>query len=785
MFRFPSLRFKSITHRLIFACLIAAIVIYSLSFWNIRQITKRGALSWMIQVAQARVNSVAAEVEGILQSTSKNASFVFQAVDNQGQDLQEKSQLLQGLMDQQLTIQTVALQQSSLEALGLERSSKGYSSLNLQRIKALLKHCPSFSSTHQTVWSSIRPDNSNPQLNKAVYCLHGVAKPNVNSSSILAVEINFNWVNTLVKQKLEVIDQFNQLTIGHPWFIDLKTQEWFVPPAPEMQHEMQQLSWLSDLSNRIKLSKPVSNDVSQSPLNLTPAQVFSEDGGTVVITSLPSTSWSFGIAFTQADLNLFLRKYLLIIIASMGRDMVLMCIAIVITSRQTTHSLRALIMGVEEIAQGHLDTALPIINQQDEVGRLGRSFRHMQDSLKAYIEKLKTTTSAKQKLESELKIASQIQQSMLPKTDVSQGSDQRYHLSSLHQPARIVGGDLYDFFLLGSDRLCVLIGDVADKGVPAALLIARTVTLIRIVAKQAETPTDILQAVNQELCVNNDECLFVTLFCGILDLPTGLFHCASGGHDPPIIVHNHLVKFLDLETGPPLGLEEDAIFPDLKVFIQPNNLLLLYTDGITEAMNPQGDFFSDSRLLETIACYPPSSPSRAVRTIQHFHRQFVTDADQSDDLTLLALQYLPLSPFPKDMATMEWQITINSEITELDRVKQRLGKILQEKNLNLELIEDTQLIAEEILVNIATYGYTDQPINLQVRMSQNTLIMIFEDFGKPFNPLTEIPPVDLAMDDEERSMGGLGFYMVRELADRLDYAYQGGKNILTVTRNIS
>lgn len=781
MFRFPSLRFKSITHRLIFACLIAAIVIYSLSFWNIRHITKRGTLSWMIQVAQARVNGVAAEVEGILQSVSKNSSFVFQAVDNQGQDIQEKSQLLQRLMDQQLTIETVVLQQSSQEALGLERSDKGYSSLTPQRVTALLEHCPTLSTTHQAIWSSMYPADSNHRFTRAIYCLQGVPKTYLNSSSILAVQINLNWVNTLVKQNLEVIDQFNQVTIGHPWLIDLKTEKWFVPTSTEIQ----QFSWLSDLSDLIKLSQPVFNGVSESPLNLTSAQVFSKDGGTVVMTSLPSTSWSFGIAFTQADLDVFLRKYLLIIIASMGRDMVLMCIAIVITSRQTTHSLRALIRGVEEIAQGHLDTALPIINQQDEVGRLGRSFRHMQDSLKAYIEKLKTTTSAKQKLESELRIASQIQQSMLPKTDVSQGIDQRYHLSSLHQPARIVGGDLYDFFLLGSDRLCVLIGDVADKGVPAALLMARTVTLIRIVAKQAETPTDILQAVNQELCVNNDECLFVTLFCGILDLPTGLFHCASGGHDPPIIVHNHLVKFLDLETGPPLGLEEDAIFPDLKVFIQPNNLLLLYTDGITEAMNPQGDFFSDSRLLETIACYPPSSPSRAVRTIQHFHRQFVTDADQSDDLTLLALQYLPLSPFPKDMATMEWQITINSEITELDRVKQRLGKILQEKNLNLELIEDTQLIAEEILVNIATYGYTDQPINLQVRMSQNTLSMIFEDFGKPFNPLTEIPPVDLAMDDEERSMGGLGFYMVRELADRLDYAYQGGKNILTVTRNIS
>ena len=362
MFRFPSLRFKSITHRLIFACLIAAIVIYSLSFWNIRHITKRGTLSWMIQVAQARVNGVAAEVEGILQSVSKNSSFVFQAVDNQGQDIQEKSQLLQRLMDQQLTIETVVLQQSSQEALGLERSAKGYSSLTPQRVTALLEHCPTLSTTHQAIWSSMYPADSNHRFTRAVYCLNGVPKPYLNSPSILAVEINLNWVNTLVKQNLEVIDQFNQVTIGHPWLIDLKTEKWFVPTSTEIQ----QFSWLIDLSHLIRLSQPVPNAISESPLNLTPAQVFSKDGGTVVMTSLPSTSWSFGIAFTQADLDVFLRKYLLIIIASMGRDMVLMCIAIVITSRQTTHSLRALIRGVEEIAQGHLDTALPIINQQND-----------------------------------------------------------------------------------------------------------------------------------------------------------------------------------------------------------------------------------------------------------------------------------------------------------------------------------------------------------------------------------------------------------------------------------
>ena len=184
----------------------------------------------------------------------------------------------------------------------------------------------------------------------------------------------------------------------------------------------------------------------------------------------------------------------------------------------------------------------------------------------------------------------------------------------------------------------------------------------------------------------------------------------------------------------------------------------------------------------------PSSPSRAVRTIQHFHRQFVAEADQSDDLTLLALQYLPLSAFSQDIFMMEWQIIINSEITELERVKQRLGEILQAKALRVEIIEDIQLIVEEILVNIIQYGYSNgncQPINLQVKISSRTLSLIFEDSGKPFNPLLEITPPDLSMEDEERALGGLGFYIVQELSDHLDYTYQDHKNILTVTRNLS
>ena len=136
---------------------------------------------------------------------------------------------------------------------------------------------------------------------------------------------------------------------------------------------------------------------------------------------------------------------------------------------------------------------------------------------------------------------------------------------------------------------------------------------------------------------------------------------------------------------------------------------------------------------------------------------------------------------------MEWKITINSELTELVKVKQRLGEILQKRRLCVELIENAQLIVEEVLVNIIQYAYTDQchqQIDLEVTINVDGLSMTFEDRGKPFNPLTEVADPDLSMDDLERSSGGLGVYLVRELADRIDYSYQDGKNILNTFQAI-
>lgn len=760
------LRFRSITHRLIFGCVIAAIVIYSISYWHMRQIIQKGTASWMTAVAQSRIERVNIEILQILQSIEQNVDLIVR-LNQQAKNLANESiePMLKIMMAQQPAVKAVAV------------SIENKKQINDRDLNSLLNRCRNTARTSQPFWTQPYRPNPSSESFAITYCLP-LSKQQTTQGSI-AVEVSLDWLPTLVTRQLQVTDKFNNLKMGESFVMALPTRQWLVSPSQFAQT----LSWFSQKS----ASKTNNQSIWQIATSSSVPQIVEDSQGILVFTTLPSTDWAFGIAFPNSDLQSFQQKYFWLTIVSMVKDMVLMCLAIALVSLKTTRPLKALIASTEDIAQGNLDTVLPVIGNRDEVGRLAQSFRHMRDALKAQIQELKETTAAKQKMESELSIAGQIQRSMVPRIEISDGPNRRYELSALLQPARQVGGDLYDFFLLGNDRLCLLIGDVADKGVPAALLMARTVTLIRTITKQTSTPVEILAAVNRELCLDNEECLFVTVFCSVLDLQTGILNYASGGHDPPLLVRDRSVKFLSLETGPPLGLEEEAIFSQHECLLQYNDLILFYTDGITEAMNFQGELFSEKQSIEEIANYLPLNPAKAIRTIQHLHRQFVGNAAQSDDITMLAMQYQPSSSFDREVKIVQWQISINSDLTELEKVKPYLSKILQAEGLTVESIEDAQLIVEEVLVNIIQYGYADRDdnrIDLQVKIDGKTLTTIFEDNGKPFNPLTEIEPPDLSMDDEERSKGGLGFYLVKELAERIDYIYTDGKNILTVSQAI-
>jgi sigma-B regulation protein RsbU (phosphoserine phosphatase) len=801
-------QFKSITHRLIFSCVVSAIAIYSISYWHGRYLIQKNLRSFIIDLSQSRIDSAAHQIEENLIRVERDLSPLHQNIQNV-QNIQDSTQNTNPLQTDLLPqLKNFFEQQPHLEAIALVNLPNGksdssnrswqydrqgeFKNIISNEAQVWLNRCQSDraglinQTPNQGFWTEPYFLN-NSEKSRITYCVPLTNKSKVTASSAIAIEINLDWLADFMKQKLANTDEIRYLELGDI-FVAIPSnkpdRQWLIKPNSQQQIQ----SWLSQqklFPQNKNTDKNLDNtSLIRQPIN-SQATSLTDSQGSLITQTVNSTGWIVGIGFPVSKFEQASRQYLWLMIISMSRDIGLVCVVIAVILQVTTRSLRDLNISTEEMAKGNLDTILPSVKSEDEVGRLTRSFQLMQNSLQLYIHNLQETTAAKQKLESELSIAAQIQRTMLPKINV--GADSLYQISALLKPARIVGGDFYDFFVMGNDRLCLIIGDVADKGFPSALQMARTITLIRTLTKASSTPSEILTSVNQELCAENDECQFVTVFCGVLELDSGRFTYASGGHDAPILVRDRQVQVMKLETSPPLGLYEEAIFEQNECNLFANDLILFYTDGITEAMNSVGEFFSDTKLIEMLTSYPPTSPTKGVRTIQHFCQQFVGDAPQSDDMTLLAMQYLPSSPYLQSPNIMEWNLTLNSELTELENVKQSLNKILNEAGLTGMVIEDAQLIAEEILTNIIEYGYenrNDGHIDLRLEINERNLIMTFKDGGKPFNPLIEVVSPDLNLDDGERSQGGFGFFLVQELSERVDYTYRDGKNILTVSQAI-
>jgi sigma-B regulation protein RsbU (phosphoserine phosphatase) len=268
---------------------------------------------------------------------------------------------------------------------------------------------------------------------------------------------------------------------------------------------------------------------------------------------------------------------------------------------------------------------------------LKRHRDHLEEEVQRRTQELLASNLARQKLENELDVARGLQRSML--------ADSRFTLpggsgglAALLRPARAVGGDLYDYALLDGGKLLLVLGDVSDKGVAAALFMVRALTLLRSFAPTVPNPGELLTLVNVALCRDNATFMFVTLACCIIDLESLEWRYACGGHEPPLILGDGDPRFLELEAGPALGLLEDAQFPVHSGRMAPGSTFVLYTDGVTEAENSEQDCYGVERLLSAARGLADSEPGDLVEGISADVRDFVGLCEQSDDLTLLALK---------------------------------------------------------------------------------------------------------------------------------------------------
>ena len=430
--------------------------------------------------------------------------------------------------------------------------------------------------------------------------------------------------------------------------------------------------------------------------------------------------------------------------------------------------------AVEELSRGG-----------DEIGRLAEAFLFMQKMLQEYLDHLKKTTAAKERIESELKIAHDIQMSMVPKIFPPFPDRDEFDLYATLVPAREVGGDFYDFFFLDKDRLCLAIGDVSGKGVPASLFMAVAKTLFKATTTASnDHPDKILSRLNDELCKDNTTCMFVTLFGAILDIRTGQMEYSNGGHNLPYKLSNGQSKQLENTKGTVVGVMEDARFEKNVIAVEPGDWIIFYTDGVTEAMNNHEELFSESRLEQFLSSLDPSiSAQELTQRLVSEVRQFSSTMEQSDDITIVAMRYRGIGNHAQSKVTLD----LKNERSELAKLNNTLTEFGQNHQLPDAVLFAIKLALEEIVTNAISHGFKDRRehrITVRLSLEQSALLSEVEDDGPAFNPLEMLAP-DTKQPLEERPVGGLGIHLVRTLMDEVRYRRQDGRNVLVLKKKIT
>lgn len=361
------------------------------------------------------------------------------------------------------------------------------------------------------------------------------------------------------------------------------------------------------------------------------------------------TGWSVATVCPREEVFASLDKIQLRVVAIVCAGLVLLALVCARIIRHVVTPLSRFAGAARQIAGGDFNVPLPQSKYKDEMGQLHDAFEYMQKALVEYMDRLRRTTAQKERIESELRIASDIQMGMIPKLFPPFPERKDIDLFAVLKPAKEVGGDLYDFFI-HEGKLIFVIGDVSGKGVPASLLMAVTRSLFRTIAVHRDRACEIVGALNRAVSDNNESNMFITLFLGILDLGTGRLVYCNAGHNPPVLSgREEEPHFLACTSNIPIGVFGDFEYEEEYLDLGFERMLLLYTDGLTEAENRDSSLYSEARLLSTMQTLRGLSARETVETLEESVRTFAGGAEQSDDLTMLALgRLLPVRKSQED-----------------------------------------------------------------------------------------------------------------------------------------
>lgn len=528
------------------------------------------------------------------------------------------------------------------------------------------------------------------------------------------------------------------------------SKEYNVPQLSEIGHKMLE----EKKSGHIKLPK-INGEQEHEPV------VF-------FYTHIPYINWGMGLFFPQEQFFEPIRRFQLQVSVSMILIFLILFALISFICHYSTKPLLDLSKIAEQYGNGDFSAEPTSTYSTDEIGVVSRAFHNMRINLLKLINEEKKTVAERQKSASELEIAQKIQKSALP-TDFP--LHQNFEVYASMEAAQKVGGDFYDFFFIDKNNLIISIADVAGKGIPAALYMMTARSLIKTIAQTNCSTAEIFEKVNNELCSSySSDYMFLTAFLAKINIMTGDTEYVCAGHNPPFLYSSGSYKEMNIQRNIVLGGLENVAYKAEKMKLKPNDRIFLYTDGVTEAQNLNGEFFGENR-LENILQKISGSAEETLFKIDEELKKFAGEATQSDDITMLEFIF---------NGDNKSAFAAKADLKETDKVLEFVQNDMSKAKINPKQCSNMLVAVGEVFANIASYAYEKGGIVLIESKNENGYYKLtFRDRGKKFNPLKQIDP-DITGTAEQRKIGGLGIYMTKQMTDVCEYDYVDGCNVFTI-----
>ncbi len=589
------------------------------------------------QLAKKTASSTVQKVDTVLHTISSNADALAAAVSAPDITKKHIRQMIKAFVKNNNEIfgMTVALEPGILLKSPGDFAPYYYKKGNTIAYTNLAKNSYRYKNWHwyretrkanAATWSEPYIDKSGGGVHMVTYSTPIYFNNGKTFAGVATADIKLSWLDEIIQNS----------KIGKSGFGFIVSKNDVIIAYPDRSMHMKNLRKTNITTGNWK--KYLDSKASSSAVYFSTACHYRSGNCWVAIKTLPSSGWKIIVVLPEQELiaNINFLTLKISIIAATG--LIILFFVVFYITRILIKPLGRLVVATKDIGEGKLDNKLPEPVRNDEIGSLTSDFGNMRTALKKYIKDLKESTAREQKMESEIQIAKDIQMSMIPGGGNVSINENNFQLFAYLRPAHSVGGDLY-YYQKKNDELYFILGDVSDKGVPAALFMAKTITLYTRALSEGLSPGRTLSMMNEILVQNNDACMFVTALCGKINLSSGKTIMSNAGHMNPVYKDNEQTKEFGIVGETALGLIDDIEYPDIHVELKHDSTLILYTDGITEAHDSNDNQYTDQRLIHLLKTQGTDNIENIGRNIIQSVDHFAKGTEQFDDITLLLFYY--------------------------------------------------------------------------------------------------------------------------------------------------